>query len=483
MNPGGAGALRHDGWYGPPTDDPLAARLFPPLPGRVLWGLDRMQRIMAAVGSPHRAAPALVVGGTNGKGSVAHLWASILHASGLRTGLYTSPHLVHFRERIQVDGAPLPDAFLEEVADELRSPIVKRQPSFFEATTALALTAFARAEVEVMVLEVGLGGRLDAVNVVDPILTAVTNVGLEHQDLLGPDRAAIAREKAGIFRPGVPAFTASHDPEVLRVLAEAAASLGLPLARIGSTPGRSTLEGDAPGTELQLRTRIWGELSLRTPLLGAHQRANVALAVRALEALPPRLVPPRRAILEGVGRARVPGRLEFLEHPTLGRVLLDVAHNAEGMEALAAALADLAPTRPVVAVVGILSDKPVEAMLRALRPAVSGIVLTTPASAPASRRWDPRAVAHALGDPGVEAVEGSGDGEGGHATAGAGSGTGNGGDRGAREGGMGAALARARERAGPEGIVLVTGSFYTVGGALATLGAAPSTRPENDPDH
>jgi dihydrofolate synthase/folylpolyglutamate synthase len=443
VTPGGAGTPRHDGWYGPPTEDPLAARLFPPLPGRVLWGLDRIQRIMAAVGSPHRSAPALVVGGTNGKGSVAHLWASILQASGLRTGLYTSPHLVHFRERIRVDGEPLPGAFLEEVADELRSPILKRQPSFYEATTALALTAFARAEVDVMVLEVGLGGRLDAVNVVDPILTAITNVGLEHQELLGPDLASIAREKAGIFRAGVPAFTAADRPPVLRVLAEAAASLGLPLARVATPHGSSSLAGDPPCTRLTLQTRTWGELELRTTLLGAHQRLNVALAVRSLEALPPRLVPPRRAVVEGVGAARVPGRLELREGPG-GRVLLDVAHNEDGMCVLKAALAELSPEQPVVAVVGIVADKPAEAMLRELRPAVSGMVLCTPPSAPTDRRWDPAAMAAALDDPEVEVAPGAG-------------------------GELTSALEQARKRAGPRGLVLVTGSFYTVGAALEAL--------------
>lgn len=447
--PAGAGAPSR-GPYGPPEGDPLVARLFPPLPGRVLWGLDRIQRIMAEVGSPHRSAPALVVAGTNGKGSVAHLWAGVLQASGLRTGLYTSPHLVSFRERIQVDGAPLPAPFLEEVAEALRSPIVKRQPSFFEATTALAFLAFARAEVEVMVLEVGLGGRLDAVNVADPILTAVTNVGLDHAELLGADEASIAREKAGIFRPGVPAFTAAEHPAVLRVLAEEAASLGIPLARVGQPPGESRLDGHPPGTTLRLETRTWGRLDLHTPLLGAHQRTNVALAVRALEALPPRLIPPRRAVVEGVAATRVPGRLQWI--PAIkGQPahLLDVAHNPEGMAALVQALDELQAPRPRVAVVGILADKPVEAMLRLLREAVDRVILTTPRTAPAGRRWDAEVVAAAMGDPAVVAFPS-----------------------------LEAALLEARVLAGSGGVVVVTGSFTTVGEALGAIvqGEEPSGR-------
>jgi dihydrofolate synthase / folylpolyglutamate synthase len=449
VSPPGPGPSGHAGWYGPPTDDPLAARLFPPLPGRVLWGLDRIQRIMAAVGSPHRAYPSLVVGGTNGKGSVATVWARVLEESGLRVGLYTSPHLRRFEERIQVDGAPLPEFFLEEVAEELRSPVVKRQPSFFEATTALALTAFARAEVDVAVLEVGLGGRLDAVNVVNPILTAVTNVGLEHRELLGGTHAAIAREKAGIFRPGVPAFTAATHPEALRVLAERAADLGLPLARVAPAPGSSTLAGPRPGTTLALRTRTWGDLALHTPFLGAHQRSNVALAVRALEGLPPRLIPPRRAVVEGVARARLPGRMQ-VEADGPRTLVFDVAHNPDGMRVLAATLAELSAPGPRVAVVGILSDKPVEEMLGVLAPAVDRVLLTLPPGAPAGRRWDPEAVARAgwergagEGAPTMEAVPE-----------------------------LPRALERARKLTPDGGTVVVTGSFYTVGAALGHAAVA-----------
>jgi len=464
--PGGAGppvgrAARDDAWYGPPAGDPLAARLFPPLPGKVTWGLDRMQRILAAVGSPHRAYPSLLVGGTNGKGSVAHIWARVLHAAGLRVGLYTSPHLVHFRERILVEGEPLADEFLEEVADELRSPLVKRQPSFFEATTALALTAFARAEVDVAVLEVGMGGRLDAVNVVEPILCAVTNVGLDHQEMLGGTRAAIAREKAGIFRPGVPAFTSASHPEAVQVLVEEAMALGIPLARIAPAPGRTVFDGTTLWNELRLRTLVWGELELRTPLLGAHQRSNVALAVRALGGLPPRLVPPRRAVVEGVAAARVPGRLQ-VEEEGPRRYILDVAHNLEGVETLVAALEELAGAAegavaaPRVAVVGILADKPVDAMLQALATAVDRVVLTTPPSAPDGRRWDPVAVAARFEAARLEVIP----------------------PEGVRPGAvpfeavpqLAEALDRARALTADGGTVVVTGSFYTVGGALTALG-------------
>jgi dihydrofolate synthase / folylpolyglutamate synthase len=434
--------------FGPPSGDPLAARLFPPLPATVRWGLDRIQRILASAGGPQRAYGSLVVGGTNGKGSVAHLWARILEENGFRVGLYTSPHLTHFPERIQVNGVPLPDTLLEEVAEELRSPIIRNAPSFFEATTALALTAFARAGVDLAVLEVGMGGRLDAVNVVDPLLTAITNVGLDHEAYLGSTVEAIAREKAGILRPGVPAFTASSDPRVLGVLREEAAFLGLPLVQVPPPPGESRLQGEGAGTSLLLPTRLYGPLELHTPLLGAHQRSNVALAVRSLEALPPKFLPSRRAMIQGVAKARVPGRLQVeVEGPR--QWLFDVAHNPDGVRVLMDALRDLAPPAPRVGVVGILGDKPAEGMVRMLAEGLDSVILTHPPDVPQGRRWTPERVAEALLGEGFQEVSVVPE--------------------------LGAALQEARSRTERDGTVLVAGSFYTVGSALTHLGFASAS--------
>lgn len=420
------------GPYGPPSDDPLANRLFPPLSGSVRWGLDRMERILATLDAPHRCAPSLHVGGTNGKGSVARIWAEVLRAEGLRVGLYTSPHIVSFRERILVDGAPLPDRVLEEIADEIRPALVRFAPSFFEASTVLAFCAFERAGVDVMVVEVGLGGRLDATNVVDPVLTAITNVSLEHEEFLGDSLEAIAREKSGILKPGVPAWTAVRDPGVLRVLAEQAAALGTPLNRVAPPSGR----WDRHGLQLQLATRRWGELTLRSPLTGEYQLHNVALAVRALESLPPRLLPTPDQIREGVLRARIPGRFEVSDDPPR-EWILDVAHNRAGIEALGSALHTLRPEKPVIAVVGILADKEWESMLRTLAGRVDRVVLTTPPGVPESRRWDPRAVADRLSELELLVVDP-----------------------------IEAAFARAVELTGKGGTVVVTGSTHTVGAAL-----------------
>lgn len=419
-------------------------RLFPPLPTQVQWGLDRIQRILSTVGNPHESFPSLVVAGTNGKGSVAAIWDEVLSAAGFRTGRYSSPHLESFAERIRIDGRPLPTSYLETLAVELRSPLVRYQPSVFEATTALGFLAFARSGVDVAILEVGIGGRLDAVNVVDPLLTVVTNVGLDHQEMLGATIAEIAREKAGVFRPGVPAFTGAIRHEAYQVLAEEAASLGIPLGWVRRAPGSSTLLGPRPGTSLTLETRRWGVLELHTPLLGAHQRSNVALAVRALEALPPRLLPTRRAILEGVGRAHLEGRLECTVREGR-RVILDVAHNLDGIQALVDALGELNPPRPRVALVGILSDKPAQQMLKVLGPAVDTLVLTVPPGAAKGRAWDPNAFQdEGFGAP-VHVIPDFAE-----------------------------ALAQARVRTPDSGTLLVTGSFYTVGAARASLRATPA---------
>ncbi|TVP75333.1 MAG: bifunctional folylpolyglutamate synthase/dihydrofolate synthase [Gemmatimonadales bacterium] len=420
------------GRWGVPPGDPLATRLFPPLTGTVRWGLDRMERLLSSVGSPQKAFPVLHVAGTNGKGTVARTWASILQAAGFRTGLYTSPQLRFFRERILVDGVPVPDDSLQEMAEQLRPAIVRTQPSFFEATTALGFLALARAGVEIAVLEVGLGGRLDATNVVDPVLTVITGVGLEHRDLLGDTLEEIAREKAGIFKPGIPAYTVARDPDVVRILTEEAASLGIPLTHIRPPEGR----WDLGGARFGLRTRRWGRLEIESPLVGEHQMANVALAVRSLEALPPRFLPTRAAILEGVRRVRVPGRVQVVTDPPR-QWILDVAHNPEAMAALGRVLDRAAPPEPRVAVVGILADKDWGEMVPEVASRVDLCLLCVPDSAPPERRWDLAEVQARFPDLQLLPVPDPGQ-----------------------------ALLRAEEFTGSGGTVVVTGSFFTVGSAF-----------------
>ena len=245
-------------------------------------------------------------GGTNGKGSVAATLASVLSADGRRVGLYTSPHLCSFGERIQIGGEPLPAARLEAHANALRPLITRHELTFFEAATLLGFQAFASEGVEVAVMEVGLGGRLDATNVVNPLVTAVTNVALDHADYLGSDLPTIAAEKAGIAKAGVPLVTAERDPELLEVLARACTERGAPLQRV-DPDGIEELEITSDHTAFTLETGAWGRLRLRTPLAGVHQAINTAVAVAMLAELPSRLRPSADALQQGIARGVLAG--------------------------------------------------------------------------------------------------------------------------------------------------------------------------------
>ncbi|MDE2795365.1 MAG: bifunctional folylpolyglutamate synthase/dihydrofolate synthase [Gemmatimonadota bacterium] len=415
--------------------------LFPGVPTAVDWGLGRMRAALAELGNPHRRYRTLHVGGTNGKGSVASTWASVLHHQGERAGLYTSPHLCSFRERIIVDGRPVPAPRLIDAAAPLHPLARELGMSFFEASTLLAMVVFAEEEVDTACIEVGLGGRLDATNVIDPEVAAITNVALDHQDYLGDSLEEIAREKAGIIKPGIPVVTAEGRPAALSVLRERAARAGAPFHRIDPWRDITELRLGPDGTRFSVRTADGSLLDLRTPLPGAHQATNAALAVRALQLLP--RPPSPDAVRAGVATVRWPGRGQV--HRVGGRLhIFDVAHNRAAVSALARVLADLAPPRPLVVLAGILGDKDWSRMLPPLVDLADRVVFTIPASAPPERNWNPHAVASEVGDgiP-IEVVDD-----------------------------VAAAVDRAAVLAG-SGTVVVTGSCHTVGDALQILGVSP----------
>ncbi len=426
---------------GPRPGDALAAALFPTLPTEVQWGLERTRSLLAAVGDPLSRTAILHVGGTNGKGSVARIWASVLQAAGFRVGLCTSPELIAFRERILVNGSPLPDTFLLELAQELREPVIRAKPSWFEACTVLGFLALDRARVDVAVMEVGMGGRLDSTNVVNPLVTAITNVSLDHQEVLGPTVRHIAREKAGILKEGVPAFTGVQDPDVLEVLASEAGTVGAPLMRVPAPQGTVSLDG----IRTSLRTRTWGVVDLHCPLVGRHQLANLAVAVRALEALPPRYLASVGQLKKGVSQVRAPGRFQ-VEETADGLWILDVAHNPAAAAALAGTLGEVDPPGPVIAVLGIRADKDRAGIVEILAGAVDGVVLTRPGpTGDWSGSWS-REGGAPLAPEGAEVRT---------------------------EPDFPLALASAREWAGADGTVVVSGSFSTVAGALEKLGRIP----------
>jgi len=445
LGQGGPPALLEAGL---PASDPLASTLFPPLATGVEWGLERTVSLLAAVGNPHLRYPSLHIGGTNGKGSVSATLSSVLREGGLRVGLYTSPHLCSFSERIQVDGVPAEAEALLETAGELREHFVRLAPTFFEAATVLALTHFARVGVDIAVLEVGLGGRLDATNVVRPLVSAITNVAMDHADYLGPTLEHIAREKAGIAKAGVPLLTAESDLRLRAIFREAATRVGAPFHPLDPGEELRDVELALDHTGFTLDTAPWGRLRLRTPLAGEHQAANAALAVKVLATLPPELRPEAGAVERGLSAVQWPGRLQVEEVDGV-RWILDVAHNVAGAAALAALLEQVELPRPLVVLAGILGDKDWGAMLPPVFRLADHAILTQPASAPLARRWDPQAAAAAVRDGGIhtplEVVER-----------------------------FGAALELARER-GAGGTVVVTGSCHTVGDTLLALDRAPFT--------
>ncbi len=378
------------------------------------------------------------VGGTNGKGSVSTLLAEILRAGGWRVGLYTSPHLVSFRERVLVDGAPISEDAVTCWAARLEEPAVRLGATFFEIATALAFADFAARGVEIAVVEVGLGGRLDATNVIAPLAAGVTRIAIEHTEYLGPDRPSIAREKAGIAKPGVPFVTTEADAEIAGVLLAEARARGAAAERLEPRSHLARVEAGASGVTFDATTPARRYAGLQIALAGAYQAENALLAVRLAELVGARFPVDEAALRAGLQAARVPGRFE-----RRGKWVFDVAHNPDGARALAGVLAAAAPPRPLVGAVSILKDKAWREMLETLAGAVDALVLTRAPSAPIERVWD------------LDEVE-----------------------RWARERGIEAAVEpdfdRALDDAARRGAtVLVTGSFHTVGDAMARLPGAP----------
>lgn len=348
-------------------------------PSVIRLGLERIQAALEALGHPERRYPTVQVAGTNGKGSTCALLASALAAAGWRVGLYTSPHLARFGERIQVGGEPISDSMLEQRLQEVLERYPKaREPgelTYFELGTLAALWHFAQERVEVAVLETGLGGRLDATTASCPQVTALTPISMDHLDLLGHTLSAIAGEKAGILKPKVPAVVARQAPEVMEVLERTARELGAPL----------WLEGRDFALEPEGQGLLYRGMSARAPglrlgLRGAHQRQNAALALACLELLGPLGLPVSpQALRRGLAEVHWPGRLEEL--PGLRpEVVLDGAHNPAGAEVLAAALEELYPRRPVHLVFGVLADKDYRQMMGLLFPRCASVQLTPVAS-------------------------------------------------------------------------------------------------------
>ena len=349
-------------------------------------GLERIEALLDALGHPERGYTLAQVGGTNGKGSISAMLAAMLHAEGRRVGLYTSPHLVSFRERIRVDGEAIGEDAVVDGVEALGTLIARVDATVFEASTALAFDHFAHERVEVAVLEVGLGGRVDSTTVGQPAAAVLGPIDFDHQEFLGDTLTAIAGEKAAIFRSGT-ALSAAQPPEAEAVVVAQAARAGVPLLMEGRELTVTLRARDLHGQRIDCAGPGWRLDDLRLGLLGTYQPANALLAVAAARVLGVG----ERAIRAGLARARWPGRFE-LRRREGGWLVLDGAHNPAGARALAASLETYFGEAPITLVIGVLRDKDAAGILRPLLGRVRRVILTAPRSARAAPPEDLRAL-------------------------------------------------------------------------------------------
>ncbi len=431
--------------------------------------------LLGAMNHPERAFPSVLIAGTNGKGSTAATLASILRASGLKTGLYTSPHLMRINERIRVNGVEIGDddfAGLHTEVDRVAERLVERgelpwHPSFFEMMTAIAFAHFARQHVEIAVLEVGMGGRLDATNVVEPLVSVIADISLDHQKFLGNTVGEIAREKVGIIRPGGVVVTLPQQPEANDVIGNTILDLGargvsavqyVPPVSPGSGEYLAPSIGKKPFTAKHAENaephesqpvyryplQVMGtQILVESPLVGRHQLRNVALAIATAEELSKqRFTGITAATIErGIRETRWPGRFQVVS-PRGGwpEMVLDVAHNPAGAWALRSALSERYDGRPLIFVFGAMRDKAISEMTEILFPLADRVIAARPGN---PRSASPEEIQQAGSRTGTE-IEPVAE--------------------------VAAALERARESAGPDTVVVVTGSIYLVGEAMSLLG-------------
>jgi folylpolyglutamate synthase/dihydrofolate synthase len=414
--------------------------LFARVSGGWKLGLETTRALLDAMGNPQLAFPSFHVAGTNGKGSVVSMLDAVLRDAGLRVGRYTSPHLIDFRERICVDGIPIDESSVTRFAERWIPEVERLGATFFEATTCMAFEHFARERVDVAVVEVGLGGRLDSTNVLSPLATAVTSIGMDHMQYLGNTIEQIAAEKAGIFKAGVPAAIGDGDAGVRARLAELASTAGASeIVVIGDDWLVDDVVVAASGTSFSITERTSGRRrELRTSLVGRHQASNAAVALAMLQLAGGAYAEAGEHACRALERVAIPGRFQ-----RCGKVIFDVAHNPAGISVLCEALDAVGVSHPLTCLLTVLADKDWRTMISLLATRVDRFVLTAPPSVPADRAWaldDAVAFARAHG----WAAESEPD--------------------------FDRALALSRENAEA---TLITGSFHTVGDAMARLQVSP----------
>ncbi len=365
----------------------------------MIFGLTQVERILNAIGNPHKEIQVIHIGGTNGKGSTAAMMSSILQKEGYQVGLYTSPHLIRFTERIKVNGKEIEEEEVATLAGWMRKEIeaadIPSPFTFFDFTTAMALHYFKQKLVDLAILEVGLGGRLDSTNVVDPLISIITNIAKDHEKYLGKSILKIAREKAGIIKKGKPLITAATQPQVLRLFSKVCQEKGSPYFRVGKE-FRYVRAEDGDFDYEGLNRKLW---SIHLNLKGFHQVINATTALGAMEVLEDlgyRVS--TDAMIDGLREVDWSGRLEMVSSSP--RVILDGAHNPAGALVLKESLEKEFEYQHLILLIGIMKDKDIQSMLHLLAPLADHIILTQPHT---DRATPPSLLKKALGQNGEKA--------------------------------------------------------------------------------
>ncbi|MGA2029450.1 MAG: folylpolyglutamate synthase/dihydrofolate synthase family protein [Verrucomicrobiota bacterium] len=387
------------------------------------FGLENTLNLAALAGNPQTQLRFIHVAGTNGKGSTCAMLESIYRATDLRVGLFTSPHLVSFRERIQVNRQLIPESEVVRLVEELRVANKGNNATLFEFATVMALKFFAEQKCDLVIWETGLGGRLDATNIVTPLASVITNIAFDHQQWLGDTLEKIAAEKAGIIKPGIPVVTAAAEPSALAVIEKIAREKNAPLKVVNRLAG-----------------------TLAPPLLGDHQKLNAALALATVDVLQNQIPIVQEKIREGLATVNWLGRLQLIQGPNGQTILLDGAHNIAGASVLRKALENLFPAKKRTFVLGILQDKNWREICGILAPLASRI-FTVPISSERSANPDELATVCRLASAASEVFVCS-------------------------------SLREALQKTSAENFVVVTGSLYLVGEALELLGLSPAAENE-----
>jgi dihydrofolate synthase/folylpolyglutamate synthase len=397
----------------------------------IKFGLSKTENLLSAFGNPHLGQNYIHIAGTNGKGSVATFMGSILQEAGYKVGLYVSPHLVRFTERFRINGTEISQEKAVELIKELQHVFdADEPPTFFEAVTAMSILYFSREKTDIAIMEVGMGGRLDATNVITPLVTGITNISMEHQEYLGNRLSQIAMEKAGVIKKGVDVVTAATQPQIIQQLKRVASERGAPFWQVGrDVRYRSIPSG------LHFFGKRGNLKGLKLGLRGLHQSRNAALALGMMERIEAKGFPHSTdQIQKGLKKAQWPGRMQIIQENPM--ILLDGAHNVAAVKALARSIEKDFSYKKMILVIGVMADKDIAALLRAIVPISNRVLYTRPVY---QRAADPSLLmekAAPLNKPG-EIVQT-----------------------------LTEALKRAKALAGPKDLIVVCGSLFTVGEAL-----------------